>query len=654
MESVGKTVLLTKRPPAMRTAPVARLFSAFCLLALVARGAGGAEPSLVVFGAALKTGEVGRVSVRLTHTDPVQGFRLALQVSPDQALVEDISITGTATAQAGAERAILKVLADGASADVLLDADPPFAGQVLPPAADQEILFLRMRAVAVPPPGIDPVVAPISIADTAAGADFPPTVQIGGQPVGRAEGLQTSDGNLSIFPMSDDLLAIPNLTFDCLSPAPLEVPVLLTNPSGPVEAFSISVAHDPVVLELKGISLEGTITAQKFPEFVDVELYTQGGTIGVVLDLLPPFEGQLIPLGNGRPIAVYQYLPINFQSPDRPTVVTTVRLVDDLFGDPPLQNLLVVHGEARRPITAEGVITVYPCNIGPIQFCVGAPGPDGSVISPVGYRGQDCLKVGLFYRSPFFLQGLSMALAYDECLTGVDGSLELVNPESLIAVVGDFIEKKIDFFSYEFDNSLADGDGKELVLGLLVEALPPFEDKRLRDSDTPLLFAQMCFKVCSTVTAPVVLPIEFREGLNGLGRVQIFNRAVVDNYSIRPEFCQKPVVVLDKPPPPLPPGPNFVRGDCNGSQRLDVSDAAAVVAIFGFRHIPDGSVVYPIHFDPPCLDACDANDDGRVDFADAVAILRYLFKDREPLPAPGPVAPGPDPTEDKLSCDIGS
>ena len=54
-------------------------------------------------------------------------------------------------------------------------------------------------------------------------------------------------------------------------------------------------------------------------------------------------------------------------------------------------------------------------------------------------------------------------------------------------------------------------------------------------------------------------------------------------------------------------------------------------------------------FHPPCLDACDANDDGRVDLADSVYILRYLFKfDRAPK-APFPDA-GPDPSYDKLPC----
>jgi hypothetical protein len=55
----------------------------------------------------------------------------------------------------------------------------------------------------------------------------------------------------------------------------------------------------------------------------------------------------------------------------------------------------------------------------------------------------------------------------------------------------------------------------------------------------------------------------------------------------------------------------------------------------------------------PCIDACDANDDGKVDLADAVSILRYLFTvgGKEPA-APFP-DPGADPTADRLGCIAG-
>ena len=109
----------------------------------------------------------------------------------------------------------------------------------------------------------------------------------------------------------------------------------------------------------------------------------------------------------------------------------------------------------------------------------------------------------------------------------------------------------------------------------------------------------------------------------------------------------------------------FFRGDCNFSRMgngmaVDIADAAAVVS---FLFLPG-----TMKFQPPCLDACDCNDDGRIDLADAVCILQYLFQFGRFPPAPGPglrvtgnpnpnmvepTPPGLDPTDDKLDCAAG-
>jgi hypothetical protein len=91
-----------------------------------------------------------------------------------------------------------------------------------------------------------------------------------------------------------------------------------------------------------------------------------------------------------------------------------------------------------------------------------------------------------------------------------------------------------------------------------------------------------------------------------------------------------------------------------GSMSVDIADAAAVVSFLFLT----GSW----KFNPMCLDACDCNDDGRVDLADAICILQYLFQFGRFPPAPGPgidtegneTPEGPDPTEDKLDCEGGN
>jgi hypothetical protein len=85
------------------------------------------------------------------------------------------------------------------------------------------------------------------------------------------------------------------------------------------------------------------------------------------------------------------------------------------------------------------------------------------------------------------------------------------------------------------------------------------------------------------------------------------------------------------------PPPAFVRGDANGDSRVDVSDATLISSI-----VLQGSVSFPRN-----RDALDTNDDGRIDFGDALNLLRYLFEAGAMLPAPFPAA-GQDPSADGI------
>ena len=72
----------------------------------------------------------------------------------------------------------------------------------------------------------------------------------------------------------------------------------------------------------------------------------------------------------------------------------------------------------------------------------------------------------------------------------------------------------------------------------------------------------------------------------------------------------------------------FTRGNCNGDQRVDISDAVAIL-----RYLFAGAA------EPPCLDGCDVNGDEAVQISDAIGLLAYLF-------APGGFAiPSPRPGE---------
>ncbi len=84
---------------------------------------------------------------------------------------------------------------------------------------------------------------------------------------------------------------------------------------------------------------------------------------------------------------------------------------------------------------------------------------------------------------------------------------------------------------------------------------------------------------------------------------------------------------------------DFRRGDANSDGTLNVGDPVAIILSL-FAGVPLG-----------CADAADVDDDGAVVFDDAMSLLRYLFRNGSPPPAPGPLVAGPDPTCDALDCD---
>jgi len=87
---------------------------------------------------------------------------------------------------------------------------------------------------------------------------------------------------------------------------------------------------------------------------------------------------------------------------------------------------------------------------------------------------------------------------------------------------------------------------------------------------------------------------------------------------------------------------SFRRGDADGSTRHDVADAVRIVRFVAGRLAGGDPTV-------ACHDAFDVDDDGRLGFADAVALLGYLFGRGTPPVSPFPDC-GFDDTADELDC----
>ena len=83
---------------------------------------------------------------------------------------------------------------------------------------------------------------------------------------------------------------------------------------------------------------------------------------------------------------------------------------------------------------------------------------------------------------------------------------------------------------------------------------------------------------------------------------------------------------------------SFFRGDSNGDQLVNLSDAVHTLTALFVHQLPI-----------PCQDAADAHDDGDVNLSDAVYTLDFLFAGTVAMPAPFPER-GADPTPDTLRC----
>lgn len=82
------------------------------------------------------------------------------------------------------------------------------------------------------------------------------------------------------------------------------------------------------------------------------------------------------------------------------------------------------------------------------------------------------------------------------------------------------------------------------------------------------------------------------------------------------------------------PPPIFKRGDANIDGKVDLADAISILEYL----FQDGDA-------SPCMDTTDVNDDGNIDLSDPVAALLYLFSN-EDIPAPGADNCDLDPTAD--------
>ncbi len=408
---------------------------------------------------------------------------------------------------------------------------------------------------------------------------------------------------------------------------------VLMDSMGDVQGFVLSIQHDPAMITLSGVDVTGTATELAGAEFVVPNMYADGGTLGVVLDFNAPYDGQSIAAGGDIHIANYNYSCNNevvyFEGdPVPPSEMSALSFTDGAYGSPALDNVLVVAGLAVWPMMTDGSFSCDPVAIPTEDTILWMETEFDGTVGNYAYHGQTGSLCFYYADEDDNLQGMTMTACYDCDLTiGSDWDWA----GSIVEEVG------VEYLAVQVDDSDTDGDGCELVVAILLDALPPFEGQSLPQTadlnEGRLLIGCLSVTVDDSAECDQEQEIVWCNDINGTGTVNLYNNVVIGYQSIQTyERNDTSVFVV--------PEEIFQRGDCNSDDKVDLADAASMLANqFGTYEIS-------------CPDACDSNDDGLLNMADSVNILNYLFKFGPEPTAPGPFDDGPDPTEDSLPvCD---
>ena len=559
-----------------------------------------------------------------------------------------------------AEEVFLRLEDNFAVVGILVDADG-LGLAALPAADDLLIASIRLRC------GETAGTTALTFVDdtygvVAGGAILSNTFVInGGESLGIGDGLSVFTGELECASQIDRFYLDD-------SEANSNVARVLMENGSPIEGYSVSLCHDPNLMELREVEV-GNAALSVGAEFSTSMVMENGGTLTVILDIEQPFDGQTIPPGSANHIANFQYECMQ----NGPQLVS---FCNDLVTT--IENTLVAEGRSIQPLLVDGMVDCQSDPMCPPENCANQIDDDcdGHIdgadtdcgvsyyIGPLNFDpvlGNTSMvtEVGASVTTCFYLQtvengavgdlerfdhvqGFSMAVEFD-CRLRAEDSLD---------ISGTMLETlQAEFVSMQVDNEpLLDDDGCELVIAVLVDAMPPFDGATIPPLDFPQCMGCVKMTVADNPDlCGTCLTIGFVDGVDGTEGIPTPNLVSAENAGFRPLLHNSEICVFDPT--------EFYRGDCNFSGgpsglALNIGDAGALLTLLFFQP-----------FEVQCLDACDCNDDGRLDISDILCILRYLFDsgDTPPPPGPGilpfttgdrliPTGPGPDPTADELDC----
>lgn len=134
------------------------------------------------------------------------------------------------------------------------------------------------------------------------------------------------------------------------------VPVYAIN-ADPLQGYQVAARWDCDTFDVSEITVLATEANLLFPEFVAPEVYPDEceATLGVVFDILAPFDGRTLPPGSGRRLANL-ILDIPADAPVGPSFIELVNGA----GDADLFNIFNVNGVSVLPVLVPGEIEILP------------------------------------------------------------------------------------------------------------------------------------------------------------------------------------------------------------------------------------------------------------------------------------------------------
>ena len=647
---------------------------------LAQAGAGAPTFELKLGEVTALTGGVASLPLSLSAGAPAQGFVAVFEWEESRG-----GGVGIAPGSALASADLVSLRADSGGnfgiVGVIMDIDGQ-GGEIIP-AGDQDIGTAEIRCSAEEGPfAVRFVDGQHALVD--GGPPLDNLVVIDGSSLTVADGLVLTDGSVDCRTVAPALTIEGGMNDPSNPDEPDcgDVRVLLTS-AAEVGGITLAICHDSSVLRLDAVR-RGTAT--KNAEFFQEEIVEGGGTVGVIMDIMPPLNNNILP-GEKLHVATFRYCCRAPAAPGEPEVSTPLEFCDLVLGNPLKDNLVVIDSESvvaenglvlengqfvckpalavevcdntvdddgdgledcadpdcalTPPCRSPGLMQVFACGGREL-------GPDGEPSDLQGALGTPT-EVCFFLKNPVApqgvgepVQGFTMAMTF--CCDLLTAGETLDTAGTIVEALG------ADFANLQVDNDPDDGDGCELVLAFLVDALPPFEGETIPALDIFQRVGCVDFTPKESAACGDCCQLAFVDGVDGSGRVPVKNLVSIEDQA-RPallqgcEFC-------------IADAPQFFRGDCNFSgesmaMAVDIADAASIVSFL----LTDSEWV----FNPQCEDACDCDDDGRIDLADALCVLRFLIANELP-PAPGAgiaidedggrrfSGPGVDPTADMLDC----